>query len=161
MKRALLILLLLINAINLFSNDKRLYQLISKKRNESFLCLEAGNYLGLSLVSKKMSLNLGYSYLINPGFSMTTELTLFKFSTYKDLVLSCGLGGGMLFTPETDNFESDMLVGLSTKVNYDNFYVKLTPMVGYSMFKRIASFEYALFLVAGYQFDLVREEIEK
>lgn len=145
----------------MFSNDKRLYQLISKNRNESFICLEAGNYLGLSLVSKKMSLNLGYSYLINPGFNMSTELTLFKFNAYKDFVLSCGLGGGILFTPETDNFESDMLVGLSTKLNYDNIYIKLTPMAGTSMFKKYMTWEYALFLVVGYQFDLVREKAEK
>lgn len=155
MKKVLLLIVLIINITTLYSQEKRLFELISPNEDESFIALEAGNYIGLSLISKRMVLNTGYSYLLNRGFNISTELLLFNYSFSDNFSFNCGLGGSIIFTPGY-NFKSDLLLSLSTKVRYRDFFIKFTPMYGTTMFQKRITWKSALFVGVGYQFDLFK-----
>lgn len=157
MHKFLILALLIVVSINIYSEDKRLYQFITDKENESFLSIEAGTYLGLSIVSKRMEFSLGYNYLSFPGYFVTTELYLLQLDLGGDLVFGTGFGGGIVFMPNIDGFSSDAYMRFPLRLRYKNFFIKAVPMPGVSMFKKKLDWKLNFFVGVGYQFDLYRK----
>lgn len=161
MFRYFLLFTFIVCFINIYSQEKRLYQLVSNKENESFISIEAGSYIGVSLISKRMELNLGYNYLSFPGYFISTELYLLKLSLTDDLTFGTGLGGGIVFKPDLEGFSSDAYFRIPLRLRYKNFFVKAVPMIGSSMFKTKIDWKLNFFIGIGYQFDLYRGKTEE
>lgn len=161
MGRLIILLIIIACSVSTFSQDKRLYQLVSNKENESFIAIEAGSYIGASLVSKRMELSLGYNYLSFPGYFISTELYLLKLSLTEDITFGTGIGGGIVLSPDLEGFSSDAYLRVPLRLRYKNFFVKAVPMIGSSMFKTKLDWKLNFFIGIGYQFDLYREKTEE
>lgn len=139
--------------ISVYSEENRQYQLVDSEYKESFFSVDIGTYSGISLVSKRMQLGLGYSFLWYKGYSITTDLILFKKSS-NNLSFEVGLGAGILFRPDLDGFESDFFLRVPLKLTFHNIYLALTPMAGASMFEYNFAGKGHAFLSIGYRFPI-------
>ncbi|MGL1894403.1 MAG: hypothetical protein OCD02_22420 [Spirochaetaceae bacterium] len=155
----LTIILLLSTAV--FSEDPRLFQFISDKEDESFISIEAGNHVGLSLHLNNMSFNVGYSYLIQSGFYISTDIFLYHKELTENINLKIGLGGGIIFNPSLDNFESDAYLRVPIKFQYKDLFCLASPIIGTSMFEYDISWIFGGFVGIGYQLETKQKKTIK
>ncbi|MBN2619150.1 MAG: hypothetical protein JXR64_12625 [Spirochaetales bacterium] len=141
----------------LYSEDKREFQIKSNNPNSSFLAVNLGSFSGLSLISDRMQLSIGYSFFQTDGYSISTDLFLYQL-TNKSFSFQAGLGGGIIFKPSIGDFESFALLRLPLKVVYSNFYLEGIGMFGATMYEKKISWYPNVSISVGYQFDLYRED---
>lgn len=155
-KRLLIVLAILNSAFYIFSSEVRAFPLISKEENQSYISAEFGSFTGLSFISDKMQLNVGYSFLGMEGYSISTDLLLIE-TSFNVFSLHTGLGGGLIFKPEIEDFTSFFYLRTPLKISYNNFYIIGIPMIGTSMFEYNILYNLNFTFSIGYQFDLYRE----
>lgn len=143
--------------ITLFSQEKRFFQFVSDKSDESFISIEAGTFSGLSLISKRMQLSVGYSFIGVEGYSISSDLLLLNHHL-GDFSINTGIGGGIIFKPEIDNFTSYLFLRLPIKLIYKNIFLSGVGMLGSSMFNYTIIFKGNYTVSIGYQFDLYRKD---
>lgn len=163
MKKVLLLLLLIISS-NVFCSKPRLYQFVTKDKNESFIIVEGGTITDISIHTKGVELTGGYSFFLAPlpGFNLSSDLYYGSFEFIDDLSLNMGLGGGLIFSSTIeDGFSSDIFLRFPLRLRYKDFFFKLNPMPGISMFKKIPELKFSVSLSVGYMFDLYRNEDKK
>lgn len=158
-KRIILTIFILNVTLTISSAEQRVFQLISKEKNRTFISPEVGSFSGISLISDRMQLNIGYSFLGNDGYSISTDLLLFE-PNLNYISLHTGIGGGLIFKPEMNDFSSFFYFRIPVKILYNNFYILGVPMIGTSMFEYNIKWNMNFTLSIGYQFDLYREEMK-
>lgn len=164
MKQILLFILLILSS-SLFSSKPRLYQFVTEEKNESFIIVEGGSIADISIHTKGVELTGGYSFFLAPqqGFNLSSDLYYGVFDFTEKLSLNMGVGGGLIFNSTVDDgFSSDIYLRFPLRLRYNNYFFKLNPMPGISMFKKIPELKLSVSLSLGYMFDLYRgKDIKK
>jgi len=157
-RRHFLFLTLLFIPLSLFSEGNSQIQLLSRNPNESYISIEAGNYLGVSFSSNKIDFDIGYIYLEPNNFLLASDIYIINFNFLNNLWLKSGIGGELLFNSTIEKgLESYIFLRFPMKLGFKNIYLKLVPMVGASMFEEITNYYLNFNISLGYRFDLVRE----
>lgn len=159
MNKKFLLFTLFFSVSIIFAEGERLFQLNSSEESETYLSLEVGSFTGLSLISKNIQLSGGYSFWAMEGFSISTDMLLFK-PKINNFTLKTGVGGGIIFMPEIDVFTSYFYLRLPVRVNYNNIFLQAIPMIGTTMFEYELDWDFNFSITIGYQFDMYREKVE-
>lgn len=157
-KKLLYLLIIITSTFETLSAQHRVSQLISPKK--SFISVEAGTFSGISLLSDKMQLSLGYSVKEYDGFTISSDFLFYNLNK-QNINIESGVGGGLIFKPEIDYFSSFFYLRFPIKVIYKNFYISGVPMIGSSMFEYETIWDMNISFSIGYQFDINNKEIEK
>lgn len=150
--RTIFIILLLFIITSAYSEEKRFFQFGINDNNSSYIALEAGSSVGINIVSKAMQLSFLYSLYNLEGYSITTDLMLLNRDITDTLSLKLGLGGGIIFKPEMNDFTSNALLRFPVITELNSLYLSFIPAVGYTMFEYDPSLVYNLSLTVGYKF---------
>lgn len=163
MKIRYFLCLLLIIKISFISiaEDKRLFQFSNGNEDNNFISLELGTSSGVKIISKRMQLSFLYSLINHQGYYISTDFLLLNFDLPSNFSINAGFGGGLLFNPSNNSFESFALFRFPFIFEYKNFYLETIPTLGSSMFDYETS--YILFVSAGigYKFKFSNEVKKK
>ncbi len=160
MKHLFLILVITIST-TAYSAESRLFQFVSQEKGKSYLSLEVGTSSGINLISNRMQVSLLYSITRISGFSVSTDLFLLNYNFTENLKVKLGLGGGIIFMSEIDNFESNALLRMPVNFEFNNLYLSCVPMFGLTMFEYKNYWVYNVSINIGYKFDLYRDKDKK
>ena len=141
-------------SFTILAKDNRVSQLIEYDGNSS-INIEVGAYSGLSVNNKRMQLSFGYSFFLVDGFSISTDIFLLDINK-SWLNYKVGIGSGIIFRPEQDNFESDFLFRIPNQFIHNSLFLSITPIIGTSMFKYNLEYKVSLLLSIGYRFKISR-----
>lgn len=164
------IFILIIISSSLFANKPRLYQFVTGNEGESYFIPEVINLSGLekgaslvqpgiilSLYTKGVELSGGMYNLDNSEFSLSSDLYYGFFNLTDKIEFHMGLGGGLLFSSSLeDGFYSDIVLRFPFRFKYKDYFVKLNPMAGITMFEYFPQLRYCVSISFGYMFDFYK-----
>ncbi len=158
LKRSITIVFITLLAVGISAAEPKYFQFSPKEKGNSYISADVGTQAGLSLISGSMQLGFAYSLVEKNSFYITTDFLPITLTLFETLNFKCGVGGGILFIPNIDNFESFAILKIPFILEYKNFFLKFFPVTGASMFERNYKLILSSSVYIGYKFDLFIEK---